>query len=121
MVEVISRVSSKVIINGFRSLGSIDTLLGVSPISTSGQVTDVVRRGFQYAFTAAGVVSLIFLVVGGISIITSQGDPQKMKTGQDTIISGIIGLVFVGIGVLLFNFVVRQLLQIDMSLFDINF
>ena len=40
-----------------------------------------------------GTVSVIMIILGGISYATSQGDAAKVKKGKDTILYGIIGLV----------------------------
>lgn len=40
----------------------------------------------------AGVVSVIFLILGGINYITSEGDPAKLKGAKSTITYAIAGL-----------------------------
>ena len=39
-------------------------------------------------FSIIGVVSVVMIVLGGISYATSQGDPGKVKKGKDTILYG---------------------------------
>ncbi len=41
----------------------------------------------------AGVVAVIYTIFGGIRLIMSQGDPEKIKTGRGTIINGLIGMI----------------------------
>ena len=40
-----------------------------------------------------GIISVIFIVVGGLTYMTSQGDPEKIKRGKNTIIYSICGLI----------------------------
>lgn len=40
----------------------------------------------------AGVTSVIFLILGGINYITSEGDPSKLKGAKSTITYAIAGL-----------------------------
>ncbi|MEK9147257.1 MAG: hypothetical protein AAB639_03605, partial [Patescibacteria group bacterium] len=41
----------------------------------------------------AGILSFIFIIIGGIKIITAAGDEKKMASAQATITYAIIGLV----------------------------
>lgn len=41
----------------------------------------------------AGIVSVIIIIVGGISYSVSVGDPAKVKKAKDTILYAVIGLV----------------------------
>ena len=40
-----------------------------------------------------GLVAVIFIIMGGITYVTSAGDPGKIKKAKDTILYGIIGVV----------------------------
>jgi hypothetical protein len=44
-------------------------------------------------FAVIGAVALIFVLIGGISFVTSQGNPDKASQARMTIIYAIIGLV----------------------------
>jgi type IV secretory pathway VirB2 component (pilin) len=41
----------------------------------------------------AALIAVIMVIVGGVSYITSQGDPNKTKQALNTIINSLIGLV----------------------------
>ena len=45
----------------------------------------------------AGVVSAIFLVIGGVGYITSSGDANKLQKSKNTITYALIGLAIVGL------------------------
>lgn len=56
-------------------------------------------------FSIIGIVSVIMIILGGISYATSQGDPGKVKKGKDTILYGIIGLIVALLAFAIVNFV----------------
>jgi hypothetical protein len=44
-------------------------------------------------FAAASALSLIFIIVGGLRYVLSDGNDQKVKQAKETIIYAIVGLV----------------------------
>jgi hypothetical protein len=58
---------------------------------------------------AAGLVAVIFLIIGGIRYITSTGDSQRIKAAKDTILYAIIGLVVVIVARAIVGFVAGSL------------
>jgi len=43
--------------------------------------------------TLIGLLSVVFIVVGGIKIVVSNGDPARYKSGRDTITYAIVGII----------------------------
>lgn len=41
----------------------------------------------------AGLVAVVFVVMGGFKYMTSQGEPENLKQAQGTIINALVGLV----------------------------
>ena len=58
---------------------------------------EMVSSIFQWVIGIAGVVSLIFIVGGGIMYMTSEGEPSKLQTAKNTIKYALIGLVIVAL------------------------
>lgn len=58
-----------------------------------------------------GIVCVVFIILGGITYMTSSGDAGKVKKGRDTIIYGIIGLVICVLAFAIVNFVIARILQ----------
>ncbi|HOV34752.1 MAG TPA: pilin [Candidatus Dojkabacteria bacterium] len=50
---------------------------------------------FQKLSPIAGILCIIFIVLGGYMWMTSAGDPIKIKKAQGTLTWAIIGLVFI--------------------------
>ena len=52
-----------------------------------------------------GLVCVVVMIIGGVNYMTSSGDAAKVKKAKDTILYGLIGLVFA-----LVNFVIVNIL-----------
>ncbi len=66
-------------------------------------ITDIINRGIAYALLAAGLLSIIFIFIGGISFITSGGNEDKIKQAVSTIRYAIVGLIITIVSVLIVN------------------
>ena len=67
---------------------------------------DKVRSILNVVFMVIGIVAVIMIVAGGIFMMTSSGDPGKIKRAKDTIIYSIVGLVITLLAFAIVNFVV---------------
>lgn len=56
-----------------------------------------------------GMIAVVMIILGGINYATSQGDPNKVKKGKDTILYGIIGLVVALLAFAIVQFVLNAL------------
>ena len=61
--------------------------------------------------SAIAIVAVIFIVIGGINYITSQGDPGKTKKAKDTILYAVIGLVIAALAFAIVNFVITNIIK----------
>ena len=66
--------------------------------------------GVGLAFVAA--VSLVALIIGGYSIMTSRGDPQRVNAGKSWIFYAIGGLLLAIFGYVLIQTVLADILKI---------
>ena len=57
------------------------------------EILEILNRGLAYAIIIAGLLSVIFIFVGGISFILSGGQEEKIKSAVSTIRYAIIGLI----------------------------
>ena len=76
---------------GEKFLGTNSKLAEVTAV---GDLVTVVIRG---AFAVAGIVLVVFLIMGGIGIISGAGsdNPEKLEKGKKSVTSAIIGFVVV--------------------------
>ena len=61
----------------------------------TGGIFKIIQNGINSAMYVAVPTAIIFIVVGGYMMITSQGDEKKYSTGMTTLQYSIIGLTIV--------------------------
>lgn len=59
----------------------------------AGSIAEFVNALVAYAFLLAGALSVVFIFWGGIKLIISGGEDEKVKTAIGTIRHALIGLV----------------------------
>lgn len=91
-------LAQKVCIGGQCVEGILD-----NKISTVG---DLVNRIVQFLIPLAAVILLIVFIMGGYDFMMSQGSPEKIKSAQAKLTTGIIGLIL-----LLLAFVIVRLIS----------
>ena len=55
-------------------------------------VTTSMPNVLKVVFTFVGIISIIFVAIGGLKYTLSSGDPQQIKQAKDTILYALIGL-----------------------------
>jgi len=81
----------------------------VNGVATLGCVWIVLQNLINALIALSGVVALFFIIWSGISMITSQGDQEKLASAKKTLTFAIIGLVFILLSFVLFNFILSTL------------
>ena len=74
----------------------------------SGNCVDpntLVTNAIQWIIAIAGIVSVIFIVYGGVSYMTSSGDPNKVGKAKQIILYALIGLIVVALAEIITAFV----------------
>lgn len=66
---------------------------------------ELVTSLIQWVVGISGVVAAIFLVLGGVSYMTSSGDTTKLQKAKNTILYAIIGLIVVALAEIITAFV----------------
>ena len=59
------------------------------------KIGNVIGAILPYIFGAAGIALLVYLVIGGLQMMTSRGDPKAMQSAQAKITNATIGFVIV--------------------------
>ena len=62
---------------------------------TNGSVGGVVGSLLPYIYVIAGLILLLMLVMGGIGLMTSAGNPDKTKSAMGKIKAGLIGFLII--------------------------
>lgn len=112
-------VLSNVILNAIRFafLNSGQTWADCKLVGASAgeclEPTVVIENALQWFVGTAGVVALIFVVVGGIGYVTSAGDPGKLQKAKNTIIYSLVGLAVVAVAELMVTFISNMIHDAD--------
>lgn len=72
-------------------------------------IVEIINKGLAYAIILAGLLSVIFIFIGGISFILSGGAEDKIKQAVSTIRYAIIGLIITILSVVIVGTVGRFL------------
>lgn len=84
---------------------------GCSGANDSVNISNVIVGIINGIVGVLGIVAAIFIVVGGVNYMTSQGDPGKTKKAKDTILYAVIGLIIAALAFAIVNFVVVKILN----------
>lgn len=57
----------------------------------------------------AGLVAVIFIIIGGINYMTSAGDSSKLKKAKDTILYATIGLIICALSFAIVNWTISAI------------
>lgn len=112
---VLGESSQTILPEAIGILGGIDPPPGI-PDDTSDVVT-MISTIITVVYALAGVVAVAFIIMAGYSIITSSGDPNKLKKGTDTLVWAVAGLVLVVCSSILFEFIANLLGVEDLIMF----
>lgn len=81
---------------------------GSSGFALKGKtIGDIINMVLPYVFVIAGLILLVMLILGGIELMTSAGNPDKVKAGSGRITHALIGFLIVFI-----TYFVSQLVQV---------
>lgn len=72
-----------------------------------GQIVGGSNGLLGYIYVAAGLILLLMLISGGIGLMTSGGNPDKMKAGYGKITSALIGFLIVFVSYMVVQIVER--------------
>lgn len=73
----------------------------------SGFAKDQLMGVFNWAYTVAGLVAVIFIIKGGVEYVISRGDPGKIQKAMRSIIYAVVGLVIVLLAAAITTFIIN--------------
>jgi hypothetical protein len=82
----------------------IDTAIGCIPVLT-GNINDLLAWALTWAIGIAGGIAFLLILLSGFQIITSQGNPERMKAGSELLTAAITGLLLLLFSVFILNFI----------------
>jgi hypothetical protein len=85
--------------------GYIDTAIGCIPFSNTNEFMGFVLK---WAIGVGGGIAFILILVAGFQIITSSGNPERLKAGQELLTSALAGLILI-----IFSVFILRIIGVD--------
>ncbi len=79
--------------------------------------TEMVESLITWGISFIGIVAVVFLIYGGVSYITANGDAGRLRKARDTILYAIIGLIVVAFAEIITGFVSKLLTEANANSF----
>lgn len=86
----------------------IATAIGCIPTNPA----DFINALFKFGLGIGGGIAFLLMVFGAIEMITSAGNPESLKAGQERFTNAIIGILFIVFSVLLLQIIGVDILSI---------
>jgi len=82
----------------------------VDPVEGSANVTlsDLLQNVINYILAISAGIAVLFLIVGGIKYIASQGNEESIESAKHTILYSIIGLLVIVLSFVIVTFITNQ-------------
>ena len=77
--------------------------------NVEGFLSSTAQSIINVLLAVAGIVAVVAIIYGGVSMMTAAGDPAKITKGKKSIFGGIIGLVLVILAGVIVDFVVANI------------
>jgi type IV secretory pathway VirB2 component (pilin) len=68
---------------------------------------DVIIRIANLLATIGGVIAVVIIIVAGITMMTSGGDPGKVKSSRDAIIYALVGVIVILLSQVIVRFAIN--------------
>ncbi len=88
--------------------GKVSTALGDIPVDMG----PLVQWFFDNMLGLVGAIALLLMIFAAAKIITSAGNPNKIKEGQEAFASVVMGLVFILLSLFLLHFIGVDILHL---------
>jgi hypothetical protein len=67
-------------------------------------ILHLIQNAINYALFLAGMLAIVFVIIGGIRYALSQGNPQALQQAKKTLTYAIVGLLVSGMAFAIVNF-----------------
>lgn len=92
-------------VNGLCGVNYISTAIGCVPI---GDQNALIGFFLRWGLGIGGGIAILLIIVAGFQIMSSRGDPNRLKAGQELMTSAIAGLLL-----LIFSLVILRIIGYD--------
>jgi hypothetical protein len=80
-------------------------------IATTGSLTELIATLIKYALYFAGIIAVVFAIIGGYQYMTAAGSDEQAGKGRKTLQNALIGLAIVILSYAIISSVTNFLLK----------
>ncbi len=107
-----SSLSNPVVVDPTCNGGNgIDTAIGCIPIADTNTFVSWI---LGWSIGVGGGIAFLLIIYASFMIMTSQGDPPRLKAGQEVLTSAISGIIMLIFSVFILNFIGFDILGLDL-------
>lgn len=89
--------------------GGVNTAIGCVPINDSNEFIGFI---LGWAVGIGGGIAFLLIIAASFMIITSSGNPERLKAGQELLTSAIMGLIMIIFSIFVLELIGVQILNI---------
>jgi len=90
----------------------IYTAIGCIPVLENDGGNEFLTWILRWAIGVGGGIAFLLIIYGGFIVMTSTGNPERLKAGQELLTSAISGLILLIFSVFVLNFIGIKILGI---------
>lgn len=110
MIKKVKVISSTLVLSSMAFIAN--KVSAAAQIGTELQTTDlnsIINSAISFAIWAAGLLSVIFIIIGGFQYITAGTSKDGVTKAKNTLLYAIVGLIIVMLALVIRNFVLTGL------------
>ncbi len=88
--------------------GAKDHLNNLPGANTGDSGASIASGVVNYALYVAGILAVVMIIVSGVQMTTSAGDPGKVAKAKNTMVYSIVGLIIAILAFAIVNFVINK-------------
>ena len=90
-------------------LETVTHFAGTASGKTEVEILKAIRTVVNALLTLVGVIAVVFVIIGGVRYITSQGDESAAAQAKLTIIYALLGIVVIILSAVIVNLVIDSI------------
>ena len=92
-----------------RGLSNVGGLFGGGFFSSSDTIGDLIYKIIELLLFVAGILAVLFIIIGGYQYITSAGNEEQAEKGRKTLVNAIIGVALIILSYVIINVLVNTI------------
>lgn len=77
--------------------------------NSTGNISQGFTNAIGLLLGVIGALAVIFIILGGLQIVTASGNPTRLKQGREAVLYSVIGLVVAMLAYAIVSFIGRSL------------